>query len=57
MFYVTILNSRDVQEYYMGETSAESIDFACVNHEDLDTLIRLTMRHNYTLIINKIEEK
>lgn len=55
MYNITIINSDEPVDYYMCE-GAEGISFQNISQDELDILLEIVNRHNYTIVINKTEE-
>lgn len=55
MYKITIINSNEPINYYMCE-GAEGISFQNISQDELNILLEIVNRHNYTIVINKMEE-
>lgn len=55
MYNITIINSNEPVKYYMCEGS-EGVSFTNISQEELNILLEIVNRHNYTIVINKMEE-
>ena len=55
MYNITIINSNEPAKYYMCESS-EGVSFTNISQEELNILLEIVNRHNYTIVINKMEE-
>lgn len=55
MYNITIINSNEPAKYYMCEGS-EGVSFTNISQDELNILLEIVNRHNYTIVINKMEE-
>lgn len=55
MYKITIINSNEPVKYYMCEGS-DGVSFINISQDELNILLEIVGRHNYTIVINKMEE-